>query len=824
MTHVLIVDDKPQNLYLLRTLLQASGCSVDEAHHGAEALVKARQTPPDVLVSDILMPVMDGYTLLRHWRADERLRQIPFVIYTATYTEPNDERLALDLGASAFIVKPAEPELFMAHILQVLEQQQHGALPAGKVPGGEAKDHFKEYSETLVRKLEEKAVQLEQANRALRQDNLRRQQAEHALRESEERLRLALDAAHMGTFDWDIPNNHITWSRWHEELWDFKPGEFGGTYQAFAARVHPDDLPGIDAQVAACIATRMPFVGEFRVIWTDASIHWIAARGEFSYDATGRPLRMRGVVREVTARKETEAALLQNERLLSESQRIAQIGSWSCELASNQLHWSDETYRLYGVIRSEFVPTPESFLRLIHPADQAAMQNWVQACLAGAAPGELEFRVLMSSGATRLLRGRGYLRHDDAKRAVEMIGTVQDITERSRIEAEKQRLESQLQQAQKMEVVGQLTAGIAHDFNNILASVLGYTSLALDQHVPDKTSKLASCLHQVETAGLRARDLITNMLAFSRASASTQQAVPLGLLAQEVAKLLLPTLPSNIAFTTCVDTDQATVLADPAQLHQVIMNLVINARDAVAADGRIELLVRAASAVNTVCSGCHADIVGDFVELSVSDNGTGIPADILPHIFEPFYTTKGIGKGTGMGMSVVHGVVHGCGGHVVVTSAPGTGTLIRVLLPWSGVSPAVDAATATELAAHGNGNHHILVVDDEEVLAKLIGEVLGSYGYRVTVFGDSRQALENFRAAPATFDALVSDQTMPGLTGIELAKAVRSLRPGLPIILLTGYNVALNADVAARLGVGFLSKPISFDALRLTLGNLLPGA
>jgi two-component system, cell cycle sensor histidine kinase and response regulator CckA len=192
MTRVLIVDDNPENLYLLRALLQGHGCEVDEARHGAEALAKARQAPPDLIISDLLMPVMDGYTLLRHWKADERLKQIPFVVYTATYTEPKDEKLALDLGADAFIVKPAEPDRFMARFREVLAKEDRHELTPTHAQDGEEKVLLKEYSEVLIRKLETKIFQLDEANRALQQDMTERKRAEQALRESEERHRTIL--------------------------------------------------------------------------------------------------------------------------------------------------------------------------------------------------------------------------------------------------------------------------------------------------------------------------------------------------------------------------------------------------------------------------------------------------------------------------------------------------------------------------------------------------------------------------------------------------------------------------------------------------------
>lgn len=448
----------------------------------------------------------------------------------------------------------------------------------------------------------------------------------------------------------------------------------------------------------------------------------------------------------------------------------------------------------------------------------------LQQRVVGGASGTLEFDVIGLKGTKRTLETHAVPLRDASGLVIAALGLTADITERKRTEAENLRLALQLQQAQKMEAIGQLTAGIAHDFNNILASVLGYAGLALQQHVPDKTSKLADYLREVQTAGMRARDLIANMLAFSRSGETRRQPVQIGPLAQEAGKTLAPLLPSSIAFTIRVETDGLSVLADPVQLHQVIMNLVINARDAAGEHGRIELAVRSVRGVTATCGGCHGDVVGDFVELAISDNGPGISADVLPHVFDPFYTTKAVGKGTGMGLSVVHGVVHRCGGHVLVNSSSDTGTVVRVLLPIVTTARAFLANLPNTADPLRVGSGHILVVDDEDVLAQLFGEVLKAHGYEVTVFSDSRLALERFRSTPAQFDAVISDQTMPGLTGIELTQALQALRPELPVMLCTGYSSALDREVAEHLGVALLSKPVAFAALLLTLEQMLAAA
>lgn len=307
MNRILVVDDKEENLCFLQTLLESYGYIADTARHGAEALVKARQTPPCLVISDLFMPVMDGYTLLRQWKADERLKQIPFIVYTATYTDLKDERLALELGADAFIIKPAEPEPFLASLREVLVKAQRYVVQPTQMPHGAEEILHGKYNEDLFRKLEKKVSQLEEANRMLQECTARHHEAEEAL----------LDIRH----------------------------------------------------------------------------------------------------------------------LLYESQRIAHIGSWRYDM-TGRLTWSDEMYHIYGVSPDTFNPKTESFFNLIHSDDRPAMQAWIDACLAGEKPGELEFRIITPDGIVRYISGRGELIYDDMNRATYLAGTAQDITARSLAEEE----------------------------------------------------------------------------------------------------------------------------------------------------------------------------------------------------------------------------------------------------------------------------------------------------------------------------------------------------------------------------------------------------
>ncbi|HEC15876.1 MAG TPA: response regulator [Sedimenticola sp.] len=399
-----------------------------------------------------------------------------------------------------------------------------------------------------------------------------------------------------------------------------------------------------------------------------------------------------------------------------------------------------------------------------------------------------------------------------------------------RSHAERHRLQRQLQQAQKMEAIGQLTGGIAHDFNNILASILGFTGLALERHVGEKDTELREYLSEVYHAGERARDLIAQMLAFSRGTTTEPRRMTLQPLVKEAAKMLRATLPSTIELSTEFDKDAPAVVLDPVQLYQVVMNLCINARDALEGKGRVDIRVRRMHAIgrgkrhgqtnagaHDICNSCHAGIAaGEYVELSVRDSGSGMSKDQLSRIFQPFFTTKEVGKGTGMGLSMAHGIVHQHGGHILVDSAPGEGTTFRVLFPAADSAPTQDqdAEGATKRTSERMNNAHILVVDDEVSVARFMGDLFESRGHRVTLMTDARAALDLFRGDPNAFDLVVTDQTMPKLTGVELTQELLALRPGLAVILCTGYSDQVDEARARELGIrGYLTKPMEANAL-----------
>ena len=383
-------------------------------------------------------------------------------------------------------------------------------------------------------------------------------------------------------------------------------------------------------------------------------------------------------------------------------------------------------------------------------------------------------------------------------------------------------LEDQLNQAQKMEALGQLTGGIAHDFNNILCIIIAYAELAQDDKISQE--KIQKSLQEILRAGERARDLVAQMLVFSRgAGKQEKRVIDVAPLLMESMKLLRPVLPSSIDLNFNIDDDLAHVKADPVQINQLVMNLFINARDAMGESGLIELGVRNVELDTAVCSSCFQAVSGEFVEISVTDNGPGIDAEKLKRVFEPFFTTKDVGKGTGMGLAMVHGIMHNCNGHVMVDSVPGAGSRFRLLFPVS-EPPLVEVAVNDQVGDmdfNGDGET-ILVVDDEEIIGLFLYEMLSGRGYNVVSFSDSVEAFKYFSKHRKEVDLVITDQTMPKLTGVDMAQAMLELRKDLPIILATGFSQIVDADKANALGISaFFQKPLNTKLLLKEMKALL---
>ncbi len=540
----------------------------------------------------------------------------------------------------------------------------------------------------------------------------------------------------------------------------------------------------------------------------DGTEVWIETSSHYYRDENGQICGVEGTVRNVTDRKRAEAALRDSEERFRRIQELSSSG-----IAVNErgmiTDCNQSLGRITGYKTSELIGM-DGVLLVAPESRDIAREN-------------------IRKGYEQPYIYIG-LRKDGTTYPVEVTGKnipfngrffrvteFQDISNRVRADRERDALQQQLQQAQKMEAIGLLTGGIAHDFNNIMTSILGFTKLAIQRATGSQDKKLLELLQPIEMSGERAANLVTQMLAFSRDSVpGTLTPVALAKSVDEVLAMLRPTLPGNITIERRYSDDAPRVWADPVQLHQVVTNLCINARDAMTEGGVLRVGARGQVHYTGQCASCHGVIDGEYVELSIMDSGAGISPALLSRIFQPFFTTKDIGKGTGMGLAMVHGIVHRFQGHVVVESRPGEGCTFRVFLPTitddTAVQHAVPAASAT--ASCATVGARLMIVDDEQLLCAFFSEVLVTAGYHVAAYTNPLDAWAAFERDPHAFDLVLTDQTMPGLTGKELVAKLRARRVDVPIIMCTGYSEHLDEVKAMALGAAaFMSKPIDMHRL-----------
>jgi PAS domain S-box-containing protein len=401
------------------------------------------------------------------------------------------------------------------------------------------------------------------------------------------------------------------------------------------------------------------------------------------------------------------------------------------------------------------------------------------------------------------------------------VASFMDITARKLAQEERELLQRQLQQSQKLEAIGTMAGGIAHDFNNILTGILGFTELVRSE-IPEN-SEIYENLTEVVKAGRRARDLVRQILSFSRRAETEKSLISLASIVKEGLKLIRSVTPAHISIKQNLTVSPTrAILADPTQMHQVVLNLCINAADAMPDGGVLEVSLEevqleadSRQKQTQLPSGC-------YLKLTVRDNGSGIPAEVQEHIFEPYFTTKQVGKGTGMGLAVVHGVVQEHGGSIAVSSTPGNGTTFEIFLPIVEATPDPGNVTAPAIAV---GSESILFVDDEAMITNLQQSQLSKWGYRVTATENSATALGIFRGRPRDFDLVITDQSMPCLTGVKLAQAIHEISPNTPIILCTGFDEGISRENAGNIGIrAILTKPVTGAEFSRTIRKVLDEA
>ncbi len=655
-----------------------------------------------------------------------------------------------------------------------------------------------------------------------------RKRAEEGLRASEERFVLAVAGANDGILDWDIVADRWFASERAMRLFGLEPDDVVRTQAQWAAlimpRFHPDDVPRLKDELRGTADDPADtHEGEYRVRGADGEYHWMRFRGRSVRDAEGRAIRWAGAVSDVDAQKRAEQALRRSEERYQLAVDGSNEGLWDWDLANDMLFLSPRAQQLTFAEQGEPLrPREEWIARTVyHPDDVAPLRRAIRDHLRGTTPHfSIEYRLQHHSGTWHWYRQRGIALRDASGRAYRMAGSMEDITPRKQAEVERERLEQQLRQAQKLEAIGTLAGGIAHDFNNILSAILGYGELV--QKDAPAGSATRRHIDATMAAGLRAKSLVERILAFSRGrSASERVPVHVPSVLDEALDSVAGSLPAGIVLERRASGADAGVLGDPTQIHQVVMNLCTNAVQAMKSSGTLSVSVDVVRLDAALAVATRSLPAGRYVALVVRDTGSGIAPEVIERIFDPFFTTKQVGVGTGLGLSLVHGIVSELGGGIAVDSRPGDGTAFTVYLPWHAVAAAPAEDDGDESIARGDGQT-ILFIDDEEALVHLGEEMLAELGYEPVGFASPADALAEFHADPDRFDAVLTDEAMPGTTGTELAAALRHLRPALPVVLMSGFvNAAISARAHEAGVADVLAKPLRSRDIARSLAAVL---
>jgi PAS domain S-box-containing protein len=527
------------------------------------------------------------------------------------------------------------------------------------------------------------------------------------------------------------------------------------------------------------------------------------------------------LLRQLRRVQSSEQALHDSEERYALAMEGANEGHWDWDIARDRLFLSPKMKAWAGLNQDSAINTRTAWLAniVIHPDDRPRFE----AALVDHFDGrtlryECEYRIRQPDGQWRWLLSRGRCLRDATGEPYRFVGSTTDIGAEKQAQIDKENLEAQLRQSQKMEAIGTLAGGIAHDFNNILGAILGYGELAYQHSVAQ--SALRRYLENVLHAAERAKSLVDRILGFSRSGLGERVPVHVQAVTEETLELLAASLPPGIRLEQKLLAGNAAVIGDATRLHQVVMNLCTNALQAMQNGGllRVELERIDLNAPRSLSRGTL--VPGPHLRLTVSDTGSGIPPDVFERMFDPFFTTKGVGEGTGLGLSVVHGIVTDLGGAIEISTKEGHGTTFEIWLPVAGETGESAHEQIGELP-RGHGAV-VMIVDDEPALVALAEEVLAELGYEPVGFNSSASALRAFRADPQRFQLILTDEAMPDLAGTEFAREIRQIAPATPIVLMSGYGGAHLTQRAAAIGiVEVLRKPLQRQDLAESLARVM---
>ncbi len=645
-----------------------------------------------------------------------------------------------------------------------------------------------------------------------------RNRAEGALLAVSRRLELALHSARAGTWDWDVLTGQIEWSPAMFDLFGLDPATTVASFESWRGALHPEDSEVAEGRIGEALALRTTLNSDYRVVLPGGQTRWINAVGEGVYDPQGHPVQMIGICWDITERKQAEEALRTSE---ANMRFIIKHDPSAIAVYDRDLRYiavSDRFLKDYEILDEDIVGKHHYE---VFPEIPQKWRDVHQRVMCGAIESEKDDTFVRLDGSLTYNSWECRPWYDSDGSIGGIITYTEVTTDRKLAEDALRERDEQLRQSQKMEAVGQLAGGIAHDFNNLLTVIIGYGDLLLAREgISD--SPAAEDVKQIERAAERASALTRQILAFSRRQALRPSVVSLNEILVGIEPLLRRTLGENIKLASLQHPGLGHAEVDVHQFEQVLMNLALNARDAMPAGGRLTFETANVELDEDYCR-THPEVApGSYVMLSVSDTGIGMDEAILQHVFEPFFTTKAPGQGTGLGLAMVYGTVKQSKGNIFVYSEPGKGTTFRIYLPLIAEREGAKVVVVPDETPHF-GNERVMVVEDESSLRSLIERVLGEAGYEVRCFGSADEAMVILEQDHVDVDLLLTDVVLPGaMQGNDLARRVRISRPDLPVLYMSGYT--RDAIVhAGRLdeGVNLLEKPFTTEALARKVRSVL---
>jgi len=789
----LIVEDNAEDRKILMYNLERHGCEIIEAVDGQDGLKKAIIHKPELIISDALMPNMDGFQLLRAVKKNDALRNVPFIFYSAIYTGYREEELALSLGAEAFMVKPKEPDAFWAELTAVLDQcRLKKREPREGRINDEEEEYLRRYTHIVTTKLEEKVRELQEANAKI-------WSSEQCYRNLFQSMRDVIVMADPDRTVLDVNQPAM------RDLFGYETGEVVGKNTRF---LYADDesyqFTGREVFNSKGFVDGRLISARFRKKNGEAFTGEVFALKLIDDD--GRPSGNIGVIRDITSRKRAETESARLWRVLEAS--LNEIYIFNPETlrfeyvnagALRNLGYTSDTIRNMTPVDLKPEFTEASFRALVAPLlrgekDKLVFQTPHRRADGSVYPAEVNLQLIEHEG-----------RRD-------FLAIILDLTDR-------QKLENQLRQAQKMEAVGQLAGGIAHDFNNILTAIIGYGNLLLMKLKGD--DPLRAYADQILASSERAASVTHSLLAFSRKQIINPKPVRVNDIITRVGKLLARLIGEDVDLGIRLTGSDSTVIADSGQVEQVLMNLATNARDAMPEGGHLSVETDIAELDQTYITTHGYGALGTYLVISVSDTGVGMDEATRERVFEPFFTTKEVGRGTGLGLSIVYGIVKQHGGYINCYSERGKGTTFKIYLPLL-TSGAADRTASAEFAPPKGGTETVLVAEDDKEVRTLVTNILTEFGYTVIEAADGEDAVQQFVDHREAIQLLIIDVIMPRISGKEVYTRIGHIRPGIKALFTSGYT----ADIVHKKGIleegtDFITKPIIPQELLLKVREIL---